>query len=106
MARDGKQDNIIEKDRKQAKNKPKEKIKGMKKNMTPEKDLKKIKSGSIVKLFDKTPAPKKQNDVYCPHFWELKYANGCKFDCPIVSGAIYSGHSADGGRKATREHRD
>lgn len=38
-------------------------------------------SGSIIALFDKTPEPKKPSDVICPHFWELKYANGCKYDC-------------------------
>jgi len=37
--------------------------------------------GSIIKLFDKTPKPKRTTDVFCPHFWELKYANGCKYDC-------------------------
>ncbi|MBC7128213.1 MAG: hypothetical protein H5T45_00570 [Thermoplasmatales archaeon] len=37
--------------------------------------------GSIIKLFDKTPYPKKENDVVCPHFIELKWANGCNFNC-------------------------
>jgi spore photoproduct lyase len=37
--------------------------------------------GSIIKLFDKTPYPVNDNDVVCPHFIELKWANGCKFDC-------------------------
>jgi spore photoproduct lyase len=37
--------------------------------------------GSIIKLFDKTPYPISDNDVVCPHFIELKWANGCKFDC-------------------------
>jgi spore photoproduct lyase len=37
--------------------------------------------GSIIKLFDKTPYPSDDNDVVCPHFMELKWANGCKFDC-------------------------
>ena len=45
------------------------------------KPLVKIKSGSIIALFNKTGPPKKPSDVHCPHFWELKYANGCKFDC-------------------------
>ena len=37
--------------------------------------------GSIITLFDKTPFPKYPEDVVCPHFVELKWANGCKFDC-------------------------
>lgn len=41
----------------------------------------KIKDGSIIKLFDKTPAPQKPTDVVCPHFYELKWANGCNFNC-------------------------
>ncbi|UCE36426.1 MAG: hypothetical protein JSW00_13000 [Thermoplasmata archaeon] len=37
--------------------------------------------GSIIKLFDKTPYLVNDNDVVCPHFMELKWANGCKFNC-------------------------
>lgn len=37
--------------------------------------------GSIITLFDKTPFPKAPDDVVCPHFVELKWANGCNFDC-------------------------
>ena len=37
--------------------------------------------GSIIKLFDRTPYPQKPTDVICPHFLELKWANGCPFDC-------------------------
>ncbi len=37
--------------------------------------------GSIIKRFKKTPLPKKPKDVVCPHFLELKWANGCYFDC-------------------------
>ena len=37
--------------------------------------------GSIITLFDKTPFPEKNDDVVCPHFVELKWANGCNFDC-------------------------
>ncbi len=40
-----------------------------------------IGDGSIIKLFNKTPYPKNDNDVVCPHFMELKWANGCRFDC-------------------------
>jgi len=43
--------------------------------------INKIKDGSIIKLFDKTPEPKKPTDVVCPHFYELKWANGCNFNC-------------------------
>ncbi len=41
----------------------------------------KIGDGSIITLFDKTPFPKEKDDVVCPHFIELKWANGCNFDC-------------------------
>jgi spore photoproduct lyase len=37
--------------------------------------------GSIITLFDKTPYPSQDTDVVCPHFVELKWANGCNFDC-------------------------
>lgn len=37
--------------------------------------------GSIIKRFDKTPAPQKPTDVVCPHFLELKWAYGCPYDC-------------------------
>jgi len=37
--------------------------------------------GSIIRLFDKTPFPKEETDVVCPHFLELKWANGCNFNC-------------------------
>lgn len=37
--------------------------------------------GSIITIFDKTPFPINKNDVVCPHFVELKWANGCNFDC-------------------------
>jgi len=41
----------------------------------------KIKDGSIITLFNKTPVPKDPTDVVCPHFYELKWANGCNFNC-------------------------
>lgn len=41
----------------------------------------KVKDGSIIKLFDRTPDPKNPTDVVCPHFYELKWANGCNFNC-------------------------
>jgi len=40
-----------------------------------------LSDGSILTLFDKTPFPKEREDVICPHFVELKWANGCNFDC-------------------------
>jgi spore photoproduct lyase len=45
------------------------------------KDIKQIKDGAIIKRFDKTPIPEKPTDVVCPHFFELKWATGCPFDC-------------------------
>ena len=41
----------------------------------------KVGDGSIITLFDKTPYPENDNDVVCPHFVELKWANGCDFNC-------------------------
>lgn len=38
-------------------------------------------SGDIITLFDKTPTPKKVTDVICPHFYELKWATGCPYNC-------------------------
>ena len=46
-----------------------------------EKRIVKVGDGSIIKLFDKTLIPKRPNDVVCPHFLELKWANGCNFNC-------------------------
>jgi spore photoproduct lyase len=41
----------------------------------------KVGDGSVIKLFDRTSAPKCPTDVVCPHFLELKWANGCYFNC-------------------------
>ena len=41
----------------------------------------KVGDGSIIIRFEKTPPPKKPTDVVCPHFLELKWANGCYFNC-------------------------
>jgi spore photoproduct lyase len=41
----------------------------------------KVKDGSIITLFNKTPVPENSTDVVCPHFYELKWANGCNFNC-------------------------
>jgi len=32
--------------------------------------------GGIIRHFDKTPS-----DIVCPHFWELNWAYGCRFEC-------------------------
>lgn len=56
-----------------------EKIKSL--NGTEQLSIKEIGDGSIIKLFDKTPFPEQETDVVCPHFLELKWANGCRFDC-------------------------
>lgn len=50
-------------------------------NGEKEKVVYKVGDGSIIKLFDRTPFPKNDSDVVCPHFLELKWANGCFFDC-------------------------
>ena len=43
--------------------------------------LRRISSGSIIQRFEHTPFPKKDTDVICPHFIELKWGYGCPFDC-------------------------
>lgn len=43
--------------------------------------IEKVNDGSIITRFDKTPLPKKQSDIICPHFLELKWAYGCPYDC-------------------------
>jgi len=40
-----------------------------------------IHNGSVVRLFDKTPTPRRRTDVVCPHFVELAWAYGCPFNC-------------------------
>lgn len=40
-----------------------------------------IRDGSIITTFDKTPPPTQPTHVVCPHFWELKWATGCPYDC-------------------------
>ena len=40
-----------------------------------------VSDGSIIKIFDKTAFPQNPSDVVCPHFLELKWANGCYYDC-------------------------
>ena len=43
--------------------------------------VQRVNGGSIITRFDKTPLPKRQTDVVCPHFLELKWAYGCPYDC-------------------------
>ena len=43
--------------------------------------VKRVGDGSIITRFERTPIPSKSIDVVCPHFLELKWANGCPFDC-------------------------
>lgn len=45
------------------------------------KGISKVGDGSIICRFEKTPPPRNPSDVVCPHFIELKWANGCYFDC-------------------------
>ncbi len=46
-----------------------------------EERVSRVGDGSIICRFDKTPPPKRSTDVVCPHFLELKWANGCYFSC-------------------------
>lgn len=43
--------------------------------------VKQVGDGSIISRFDKTPPPKKAEDIVCPHFLELRWALGCPFKC-------------------------
>lgn len=43
--------------------------------------LTRIGSGDIIVLFAKTPTPRRNTDVVCPHFYELKWAYGCPYNC-------------------------
>ena len=43
--------------------------------------LKRIGSGNVIRLFDKTPYPQKDTDVVCPHFTELACVYGCPYNC-------------------------
>jgi len=37
--------------------------------------------GDIIRLFDRTPTPRKNTDVVCPHFLNFAWAYGCRFRC-------------------------
>ena len=43
--------------------------------------LQRISDGSIIKRFEHTPYPEKDDDVVCPHFMELKWGYGCPYNC-------------------------
>ena len=43
--------------------------------------VEKVKDGSIITRFDRTPNPIYSHDVVCPHFLELKWGYGCPFNC-------------------------
>lgn len=43
--------------------------------------VQRVGDGSIICRFEKTPLPQDKTDVVCPHFLELKWANGCPYDC-------------------------
>ncbi len=43
--------------------------------------VRRINDGSIISRFDKTPLPKKQAGIICPHFLEMKWAYGYPYDC-------------------------
>ena len=45
------------------------------------KTYRQIGNGHIITLFRKTPTPRKLTDVVCPHFYELKWAYGCPYNC-------------------------
>jgi spore photoproduct lyase len=46
------------------------------------KRIRRVGDGLIIKLFDHTPQGKlKEDDIVCPSFIELKWANGCMFSC-------------------------
>ena len=41
----------------------------------------KVRNGSIIRRFEKTPTPIRDEDVLCPHFLELAWAGGCVYNC-------------------------
>lgn len=49
-------------------------------------EFKRVYGGGIVRYFDKTPS-----DIVCPHFWQLNWAYGCRFECAYcyLQGTFY-----------------
>jgi len=43
--------------------------------------IQKVRDGSIITRFDRTPIPSCGTDVVCPHFLQLKWATGCPYNC-------------------------
>lgn len=43
-----------------------------------------IGDGNILRRFDKTPTPRRNTDVVCPHFTQLAWAHGCPADPPCA----------------------
>lgn len=43
--------------------------------------LSRVGDGNIIRLFDKTPFPRKHDDVVCPHFFQLACISGCAYNC-------------------------
>ncbi len=74
-----KQKTIVEKPAAKPAAKKEEKPKTFK--QLAEEEAKPYKFGTIIALFNKTKPVKKKTDAFCPHFMELKYANGCMYDC-------------------------
>ncbi len=43
--------------------------------------VEKVRDGRIIRRFEKTLTPIRDEDVVCPHFLELAWAGGCHFNC-------------------------
>ena len=43
--------------------------------------LKQVGDGRVIRLFNKTPYPRADGDVVCPHFHELAVTYGCPYNC-------------------------
>jgi len=43
--------------------------------------VEKVRDGRIIRRFEKTPTPRRDEDVVCPHFLELAWAGGCTYNC-------------------------
>ena len=60
--------------------------------------LKRVGSGAVIRLFDKTPFPEKPTDVVCPHFMELACVYGCPYNCSYcyIKGTFRFFQQSDG----------
>ena len=43
--------------------------------------VERVGDGSIIERFAKTDPPREDSGIICPHFLNLKWGNGCHFDC-------------------------